>query len=66
MLGPLLFLIYINDLGGCCPGADMVLFADDTTVLKSATSKEQIEITTKETLSIVTEWLVNNKVTNLI
>jgi len=33
VLGPVLFLIYINDLERGVPGADLVLFADDTTIL---------------------------------
>lgn len=33
LLGPVLFIIYINDLGEAVAGNDTILFADDTTVL---------------------------------
>ena len=35
ILGPLLFLIYVNDLPQCSSLFDFVLYADDTTVLSS-------------------------------
>ena len=35
ILGPLLFLIYVNDLPQCSSLFDFVLYADDTTVFSS-------------------------------
>ena len=32
VLGPLFFLIYVNDMGRACEGLDLVLFADDTNI----------------------------------
>jgi retron-type reverse transcriptase len=33
ILGPLLFLVYINDLPRYCQGVNLVLYADDTNIL---------------------------------
>lgn len=35
IMGPLLFLIYINDLVKCIPSLDCILFADDTNVFST-------------------------------
>ena len=35
VLGPTLFLIYINDIINCQQGSNLILFADDTTAYKS-------------------------------
>jgi len=32
VLGPLLFLIYVNDIANASPNSDIRLFADDTNV----------------------------------
>ena len=38
ILGPLLFLLYINDLPNCLSKSTPILFADDTTVVKTGTN----------------------------
>ena len=35
VLGPLLFIVYTNDLPDCIEGAETILFADDTTICQS-------------------------------
>jgi hypothetical protein len=45
VLGPLFFLLYINDLPLDVPGAELVLFADDTNVL--VTGKEENDLQNK-------------------
>ena len=42
VLGPLLFLIYINDLPNCCQSGNTRIFADDTTVFFNAKNSDEI------------------------
>ena len=44
VLGPLLFLIYINDLPACVEEGSIVLFADDANLLTSQKTEQELEI----------------------
>jgi len=44
ILGPVLFLIYVNDLGDSIQNGKIVRFADDTTLVSKAKNKEELEI----------------------
>ena len=62
-LGPLLFLLYINDMSCCTDEKDLDLsqFADDSTMTISSKSlKKAIEIAKRE-LDKILEWLAVNK-----
>ena len=62
-LGPLFFLLYINDMVNCSDEKDMDLsqFADDSTMsITSKTLKLALEITERE-LKKILEWLAVNK-----
>ena len=39
-LGPLLFLIYINDISNVCKNNDLILFADDTNIFVKSKTKQ--------------------------
>ena len=39
-LGPLLFLIYINDISNVCKDSDIILFADDTNIFIKSKTKD--------------------------
>ena len=62
-IGPVLFLIYINDLPACCPRLSTTLFADDTTISYShKNSNDLISIVNYE-LNLVKEWINANRLT---
>jgi hypothetical protein len=61
ILGPLLFILYINDITNTSTILDFILFADDTTILYSHKNiKGQINIVNKE-LAEVCNWFKANK-----
>ena len=43
-LGPLLFLIYINDMSNICNLTELILFADDTNIFFKAKSNHEVYI----------------------
>ncbi len=61
ILGPLLFLIYINDIVTTSPKIDFLLFADDTSIFLADKSLKSLESTLNEELSSVSNWLKANK-----
>ena len=61
ILGPLFFLIYINDLPQCLNHATARLFADDTNLTVAGISIQEIESNMNRDLPYVNEWLLANK-----
>ena len=60
-LGPLLFLIYINDLGKISKSCEIILFADDTNTFVSAGTQELAFATAQEVLNIISNYMNCNK-----
>ncbi len=60
-LGPLLFLIYINDLGNCCLKSKLILFADDTNIFIQAKTKHEAYIKANEMLKHVSLYMRCNR-----
>ena len=64
ILGPLLFLIFINDLPNVSSYFKFVLYADDSTLSTSFSENEIISIKDKinHELILLNNWLVSNKI----
>ena len=60
ILGPLLFLLYINDLPLHLSHSITELYADDTTLHYSSTSSHDINVKLKEDMFEVKEWCTKN------
>ena len=61
ILGPLLFLIYINDLPMVCKHAMAIMFADDNTIFLSNSNIDDLQDLVNEEPSHLAEWLKINK-----
>ena len=61
VLGPLLFLIYINDLPNISKVLDFYLFADDTNIYYEAESPEKLESIINKELKQLHTWLIVNR-----
>ena len=61
VLGPLLFLIYINDLPQFSNKFYTTLYADDSGLLLSGPSPSALITMANQELKVVTNWLSNNK-----
>ena len=61
VLGPLLFIIYTNDLPNSMKHSKCILFADDTTVYHSSTNLNELIGLIEEDLVTLTDWFCVSK-----
>src|ERR1043165_1048042 len=61
VLGPLLFLLFINDLPNASPLVDFILFADDSNVFISHKTYEGLFQLVNQELQKVADWFKSNK-----
>ena len=61
VLGPILFLIFINDLPLCNPNHNLDLFADDSTISVIGKDKRYISQTLNVVLENICQWVDENK-----
>ena len=63
VLGPLLFLIYINDLQNISNDFKTILFADDTNIFFNSDSLGKLNVKMNKELEKLNKWLCANKLT---
>jgi len=61
VLGPLLFLLYVNDMPNSVPGTDIRLFADDTNIFFHACKIADMRINANAALDNLCDWFLANK-----
>lgn len=63
ILGPLLFIIFVNDIVKVSSVVRFILYADDTSVLLSSSNLEQLFRSMNTELVSISRWFTNNKLT---
>ena len=61
VLGPKLFILYINYICNVSPVLKFILFADDTNIFSSGSDIVQLSIIVSNELDILNEWFAVNK-----
>ena len=61
VLGPLLFLIYVNDIQSTMSSATVKLFADDTNLFFHCKHPEELYTIANTSLVQLSEWITVNK-----
>ena len=63
VLGPLFFIIYVNDMARACKGLELVLFADDTSSFAKGRDPERLLNRVSNELGLLSKWFGRNKLT---
>ncbi len=61
ILGPLFFILFINDLPLHIENSDCDMYADDTSVTSTATTVKDLEKRLSEDMTSVSEWCTDNR-----
>ena len=61
ILGPLLFLVYINSLHQCLENSNVLLYADDALIYTSHEEKGTLELMLTQDMNNIANWLNKNK-----
>ena len=60
ILGPLLFVLFVNDLPSVLDGCNILMYADDTVLYYSERDADEIGRTITKDLNLVHDWLLDN------
>ena len=63
VLGPLFFLLYVNDMVRACQGLDLVLFADDTNIFAEGKDPAELFGRVNRGLGELSRWFRCNRLT---
>ncbi|CAB3977575.1 Hypothetical predicted protein [Paramuricea clavata] len=61
ILGPLLFLLYINDLPDCLKSTNPCMYADDTQIFSSSYDANELVVNLNSDLAHICNWLKENR-----
>ena len=61
VLGPLLFLAYINDITNASEDGHFVLFADDTNIFVVGKTEEEVYLKSNQVLTAVHDYMIKNQ-----
>ena len=61
VLGPLLFLLYINDITNCSDSGEFILFADDTNIFITAEFETEVYKLANKTISRMRLYMISNQ-----
>ena len=61
VLGPLLFLVYINDITNASEDGHFVLFADDTNIFVVGKTEEEVYLKSNQVLTAVYDYMIKNQ-----
>ena len=64
ILGPLLFVIYTNDLPNCLSFSVLRMYADDTHISYAGSDLHLIQCSLSHDLEKLSKWLVSNRPTS--
>ena len=63
VLGPLFFILFINDLPNCCPLGNVRIFADDSNVFFHGDNIKDLINTARNIMIELNSWFASNKLT---
>jgi len=61
VLGPLLFLLYVNDIANAVPDQNIKLFADDTNLFIASKNPDHLNTIANDAINDLNTWFIANR-----